>query len=116
MSKVIHILLVAAGLGAAAPGLAAPADANGAREILRGDLAAAERIITRERRMFPADPDLILNLAMIYRQTGRIEQARGLYRQIIDAPDEMLDTVSAPMSAHAIAKLELAQMGVLAAK
>lgn len=114
MTMVYHALLVAAALGVSAPGYAAQDEGNGAAALMRGDYVAAEKTINNERRTFENDADLLLNLAMIYRHTNRPEQARALYRKIMDAPDELLDTPTGPMRAHLIAARALASMGQLA--
>lgn len=97
-------ILVAAGLGL---GLSVPGYAqsySGAEQIAGGDLAAAEREITQQRRVFPNDPDLLINLAHVYAKTDRVAEARRLYRIVLDRPDEdlvMADGRAAP--AHLLA-------------
>ena len=39
-------------------------EGNGAAQIIKGDYAAAERIILAQEKMFPGDPDLLLNLGV----------------------------------------------------
>lgn len=63
----------------------------GAREIARGDYAAAERVIVEQQRLFPRDADLLINLAYVYARTGRQAEARRLYQQVAAQPDELLD-------------------------
>jgi Flp pilus assembly protein TadD len=63
----------------------------GAKEISRGDLVAAERVILEQQRMFPRDADLLINLAYVYARTGRQAEARRLYEQVSAQPDDMLD-------------------------
>lgn len=116
MSKVMPILIVAAALGVATPGYAEIGEANGAAQIQRGEYSAAEALILREQRLFPHDADLLLNLANVYRHTARADAARAIYRRVMAAPDEMLDTDRDAMSAHAIARRELALMDALAAR
>ena len=61
--------VVLALVGAAAPALAA--DQNGYQAIVSGDLAAAERHILAEQAVYPGRPELMLNLAAVYRRTSR---------------------------------------------
>lgn len=84
---------------------------NGAAEITRGDYAAAERAIQAQQRLFPRDVDLMLNLAIVYRRTGRVSDARALYLKVLAGPDEPLDMIGdRPRSAHTIAGAALRQM------
>lgn len=87
-------------------------DFNGASQILRGDYAGAERVIVAQQRMFPTDPDLLLNLATAYQRTGRMAQARALYRAVLSRPDEPLDLPNSaqPRSSHALAVRALGQI------
>lgn len=103
------ILLVAAALAGAFGG-AGFQDEMGATPLIRGDFTAAEAAINRERRLFPNSPDLLLNLATVYRQTNRADQARALYAQVLAQPDEMLMSGPMEMSAHALARKALAAM------
>lgn len=102
----IHLLVAAALAGAF--GGAEPQDFSGATLLMKGDYAAAERAIDRERRMFPDSPDLMLNLAIVYARTNRSDDARRLYAEVLAHPDEMLESGRATMSAHAIARRGLA--------
>ena len=58
-------LVILALAGVAAPALAA--DQNGYQAIVAGDLATAERSIVAERQIYPDRPELMLNLAAVYR-------------------------------------------------
>lgn len=116
MKKVYHALIVAAALGVAGPGLAANSEFNGSTEIARGDYAAAEKIIVKQRKMFANDADLIVNLAMVYRQTNRPDQARALYQRLLKLPDEELDMAGRLTTAHRVAREALAKMEMLAAR
>lgn len=108
MTKLGGLILIAA---AAMPAPAfAQDDFNGASQILRGDYAGAERIIVAQQRMFPTDPDLMLNLALAYQRTGRAAEARALYQAVLSRPDEPMDLPGAarPKSSHALATIGLA--------
>jgi len=104
----IHLLVAAALAGSV--GGADPQDFSGATPLLRGDYAAAEAAIERERRMFPNSPDLLLNLATVYIHTQRIDQARQLYASVLAQPDEMLDSGKAQLSAHTLAQRGMAAL------
>lgn len=108
MTKLGGLILVAAA-AMAGPAFAQD-DFNGASQILRGDYAGAERIIVAQQRMFPTDPDLMLNLALTYQRTGRPAEARALYRAVLSRPDEPMDMPGAtrPRSSHALAASALA--------
>jgi len=65
-------------------------DQNGYTQIKTGDYAAAERLLQVQRIRFPVDPDISINLAVIYSRTDRAREARALYQSVLDRPDEML--------------------------
>ena len=109
---------VSAGLGllglaaAVTPGIAAGSDRMGYKAIAAGDFAAAERSITAERRIFPHQPELALNLATVYGRTGRVDAARTLYREVLaSAPVDLVLADGATYSSHALAKAGLARLG-----
>lgn len=104
-------MLVALAAGAAAPMAALAQESNGATGIVRGDYRSAEREIERQRRFAPHDVDLLVNLASVYRRTGRDADARLLYRQILGQPDEPLDVAGRrPIGSHALATGALAAL------
>lgn len=56
----------------------------------------------------PTDPAALVNLALVYRQTGRASEANTLYERVLRLDDEMLDVAGGKaMSAHAIARAKL---------
>jgi predicted Zn-dependent protease len=92
----------------AAPGYAK--DRTGFQAIEAGDLAKAERRIERERKIFPDRPALLINLAAIYRQTGRAGEAQALYRRVLERPAvEMELADGAAASSHDLARAGLAR-------
>lgn len=104
-------ILVATGLGLGLPGLVTAQSFSGAEHIVRGDLVAAEREIAQERRLFPYDADLLLNLANVYAQTHRRDDARALYRQVLARPNEDLTLADGRSeSAHRIAAAALRRL------
>ena len=115
MRIIIRALIVTSLLAVPGASLAADAqdrDSNNAHaEIMRGDFAIAERQLTEARRVFPDDADLMLNLALVYANTGRASAARSLYRSVLDRPDEdLLLAHDRHASAHALAKLGLSRL------
>lgn len=74
-----------------------------ANEIMRGSYAEAEQKLLAQMR-FDQRPEVQLNLAAIYYATGRADQARSLYEQVLQK-DEVPMTVSTEQTAssHAIA-------------
>ena len=81
----VGILLAGVGTAAAAR------EHNGYQQIVQGDYVTAERMLVSERRMFPDQPELTLNLAAVYLHTGRISEARALYADVLSRPNEQLD-------------------------
>lgn len=109
-------LLAAAALGDASLAHAAKSNSNGSEEIRRGDYAAAERLIDRQRKLFAWDSDLTINLAIVYRHTNRDDMARTLYRHMLTMPDEEVEMGDTVTTMHAVARRELARMAQIAAR
>lgn len=108
------VLIAAAALGDASLVHAAKSNSNGSEEIMRGDYAAAEALIDRQRKLFTWDSDLTLNLAIVYRHTNRADAARALYQRMLQLPDEEIEIGDRVTTTHALARRELAAMGVAA--
>ncbi|WP_066716890.1 tetratricopeptide repeat protein [Sphingomonas pituitosa] len=91
--------------------LAAPAMAQdsslAAREIMTGSYSRAEQKLLTQLRS-DQRPEVQLNLAAVYYATGRTEQARSLYEQVLQK-DDVLMTVTTDRTAgsHAIAQAGL---------
>lgn len=103
-------LIVLALAGAATPAFAATpaADETGYRAIAAGDFAAAERAIVAERKAYPARPELMLNLAAVYRRTGRESAAEALYTEVLARRAVAMDMPSgAVVSSHDLARRAL---------
>lgn len=82
--------------------------------ILRGDYAGAERVLVAERQIYPANAELLVNLAAVYSATGRQPQAATLYRQILDRDAVLLDRGNATtVSSHQIAQTGLARISAV---
>jgi Tfp pilus assembly protein PilF len=110
------IKMVALGLvGALAAGGAVAQDRTVYRAINAGDLAGAETRLAKELRTYPGSPEVMLNLAAIYSRTGRAEQARALYADVLDRRAVMLDLPSgAVRSSHDVANAGLNRLSPLA--
>ena len=105
-------MMVAAVVGVLTLGGAAQASERTAyAAIASGDLAKAEQTLNAERRIFPDRPDLMLNLAAIYAQTGRADAARDLYRSVqASSPILMRMPSGATVSSHAVAERGLEKL------
>lgn len=105
--RAIHCALIVTALVASAPAIAR--DQLGTQAIQAGDYNKAEQILVSELRFNPDMPELKLNLAHVYRHTGRVSDARALYREVLSSPDVMLDQTSAAsnVSSHAAARAAL---------
>lgn len=87
--------------------LATPAAAQDgtvvAREIMSGAYAKAEQKLMTQMQS-DARPDVQLNLAAVYYATGRTEQARALYHQVLAQADAPMTVVSNRFAtSHAVA-------------
>ncbi|MGE7206626.1 tetratricopeptide repeat protein [Sphingomonas sp. NPDC019816] len=112
MRGVVSMLLVAAA-GMAAPAMAQDGwpQRTGYQEIASGNLAAAERTLLAERRTNPESPELMLNLAAVYAQTGRASEARALYGAVLNEKAIAMDMPSgAILSSHTVAQTGLRQL------
>lgn len=93
-------------------GEALAGDHNGAREIGTGDYQAAERVLAASLRTSPGDPELMLNLATVYRRSGRVNEAKALYRAVLAQPDETLVVGgNRAISSHALADSAVLALG-----
>lgn len=105
-------LLVTALLAAPAVSQAASDDHNGYTQIMQGDLSRAERMLVADHKMFPDEMDLTLNLAAVYARTGRLQQARALYADVLAKPNESMDMPQDRTAwSHDIATLGLKRLG-----
>jgi Flp pilus assembly protein TadD len=110
MRMLTHLMIAGIALGTCGGAVASNTD-SGYSEIARGDYTAAELRLSKEQRMFRHEPDLMLNMAYVYAQTGRLAQARALYRSVLTMPDEMLDMPQgSSMASHDLAKAALLRL------
>ncbi|MET3723315.1 tetratricopeptide repeat protein [Sphingomonas trueperi] len=78
-----------------------------AREIMTGSYASAEQKLLNQMR-FDQRPELQLNLAAIYYATGRVDEARALYRDVLQKDDVLMTvTTDRVAGSHAIAETGL---------
>lgn len=74
-----------------------------AREIMSGAYAKAEQKLLTQMQT-GVRPDVQLNLAAVYYATGRTEQARALYRDVLAQADVPMTVVSNRLAtSHAVA-------------
>ncbi len=106
----MRILAVAAvGLALATPALAA--ERTGFMAISAGNYAMAERQIAAGLRADPERPELMLNMAVVYAQTGRTTEARSMYAAVLGEPAVAMDMPSgAVMSSHDVASRGLQRL------
>lgn len=90
--------------------------ALGFAAIMDEDWAKAERQLLAS----PAaadDPARLLNLAHVYRKTGRETEARRLYQAVLDERDRTVELANGePASCHALARQALGQPSGLASR
>lgn len=112
MRKMVEVAAAAALIVGTASGAGAQAF-NGAAEIARGDYQAAERALVAQRALYPDDVDLQLNLATVYLRTGRLAEARRVYRAIAAQPDQEVLLRGRPSAwSHALADAALQRLTV----
>lgn len=72
--------------------------------IFNGNYSKAEQQLNARLGLDPGQPELLLNLAAVYAQTGRTAQARALYIQVLQQRDVEMDVAVGNTSmSHAIA-------------
>ena len=110
--RIIYRALIVASMLATTTAPAIAKDRLGNAAIQAGDYVAAERMITAQRRIFPNMPELMLNLALVYARTGRPDQARNLYRDVLRQDAVELDTsaTASAMTSHDIARAGLGSL------
>jgi Flp pilus assembly protein TadD len=72
--------------------------------IFNGNLSQAEQQLNNRLRLDPDQPELLLNLAAVYAQTGRTSEARALYIRVLQQRDYEMDLSADRVStSHAVA-------------
>ncbi|WP_182912001.1 tetratricopeptide repeat protein [Sphingomonas cavernae] len=73
-------------------------------QIAAKDLKAAETRLDAQRAKEPNEPSVLLNLAYVYKKTGRATEAVTLYNEVLAQPDVLMALGDGrPASSHAIA-------------
>ncbi len=93
----------------------APVDNLGVQAISVADYSTAEAKLTDELRRDPGMPEALLNLAYVYRVTGREQAAVRLYHWVLASPEVNLSVGQSEMSSHNLARRGLAGPKTLAA-
>jgi cytochrome c-type biogenesis protein CcmH/NrfG len=94
-----------------------PVDNLGAQAISVADFTSAETQLNAVLRRSPGLPEALLNLAYVYRSTGRATAALALYQQVLDSPDvELVGDSAKPIFAHDIARRGMAHLQVIASR
>lgn len=106
MKKLVISLLVAAPLSTAA--VANPVDNYGAHAIQASDFTTAETRLSAWLERAPMDRSALINLAHVYRETGRARDANLLYTRVLHRPDVQLETTAGtPVWSHDVARAGL---------
>ena len=91
-----------------------PVDNLGVQAISVSDYSAAEARLTTELRRDPGMPEALLNLAHVYRVTGRLQAATKLYKWVLASPDVELIVGQSGVSSHDLARRGLSGPKALA--
>lgn len=85
-------------------------DIHAAAAIRAGEFMKAEAILTAEQSGRWTTPETLLNLAHVYRRTGRADAARALYDRVLANENVMTDVGNdKPLWSHDIARAGLSQ-------
>lgn len=72
--------------------------------IQSGDYELAERKLLAEQRIFPARPEVLLNLAAVYAKTGRHAEARAIYHRVLALEPVAMDVADGQIApSHLVA-------------
>jgi Flp pilus assembly protein TadD len=104
MSKTLFgagfVALIAPALAAAAP-----VDNYATAAISAADYRTAEARLVERLKVAPADQPALLNMAYVYRHTGRTTDANTLYVKVLNRADVQLTRADGtPVSAHHVAR------------
>ncbi|RHW17821.1 tetratricopeptide repeat protein [Sphingomonas gilva] len=90
--------------------VSAPAFAQeyGYQQIADGKLLLAESELDAARVAEPGEPSVMINLAAIYARTGRTDQAKAMYREVLATDNVLLELGDhRPAWSHDLARLGL---------
>lgn len=111
----IRTVIGAALLGCS--GLALAADPVAFSAIARSNWQVAEARLTAELAAGSQEPGVLLNLAHVYGQTGRVIQAQDLYRRVQAQPNVLMERPDgSPAWAHDLARFGLQRTSQLASR
>ena len=103
MKKLLFSVAICA-FSLATPVWAKPVDNYVATLIENADYSAAESALTAQLARSHDNQNALLNLAFVYRQTGRDREADALYAHVLSCADVRIKTAGGQiLSAHAIA-------------
>lgn len=72
--------------------------------IQNGDYELAERKLLAEQKIFPARPEVLLNLAAVYAKTGRHAEARAIYNRVMTLDPVAMDVADGQVApSHLVA-------------
>lgn len=91
-----------------------PVDNLGVRAIAVADFGTAEARLEAQLRRDPGLPEALLNLAHVYRATGRHQSAVKLYKWVLASPEVELIHGQSLISSHELARLGLDSRQTLA--
>jgi len=104
-------ILIAGAFFALAPAAAlaaAPVDNYAADAVLKAKYGEAIAHLADRVAQDPADESAMINLAIAYRHTGRVEESRRLYQRVLRLDDVALNTAAGvEMSSHEVARRAL---------
>ena len=104
MTKVIAFCLLAVA-PLSTPAVANPVDNSVASLIQNADYGAAEAALTAKLRRTHDDASSLLNLAFLYKQTDRWQDADAVYARVLAASDRQVRTADGQLrSSHEIAR------------
>ena len=61
---------------------------RGLKEISKGNFQQAEKYLERALSLNPDNPYAVLNMGVVYQNTGRNEQAREMYKKVLSISSE----------------------------
>ncbi|TPG14615.1 tetratricopeptide repeat protein [Sphingomonas oligophenolica] len=80
--------------------------------LARGHYSMVIDRLEQQRKADPARPEMALNLAAAYAQTGRIAEARALYTEVLAEPAVDLDMLAGTTAtSHQVAQRGLSMLG-----
>lgn len=113
MAKRALMLVALAMVGSAAN---AGENPYGFDHIVAKDMRAAETRLEAQRAAEPNEPSVLINLAWVYRKTGREAEAQALYERVLAEPSVLLAMGNGrPASSHMLAMKGLGRSSEFAA-